>query len=209
VQLLEKLAIDPIISQLEEEEASMATYRDLPKDKRQDYVRAILKADIANYTFPANFIERNIHFFRPPTQEELKESSMASEKLSKYPSGLSDIPNPEVFSQICHTFVDIPVEGDQGETQWTRENIHAAIETSVDKAVEAAVRSANSPIGEQEEGMMRKSWKRIILTYIRWAVVCRRDGPDTTETVKLLGREDVLNRIKKADEMYSEERREK
>jgi hypothetical protein len=52
---------------------------------------------------------------------------------------------------------------------------------------------------------MKKSWKRLLLTYIRWALVCRRDGPDTTESIRLLGREEVLRRLELAEKVFYEE----
>lgn len=126
------------------------------------------------------------------------------DKLTKYPVGLSDTPDLSFFHFLREAFQKIP----PGSEAWTKENIHAAIESVTKRAVELAMKEPNAGnsagtatalLSEDVVLAMKKSWRRLVLTYMRWALVCRKDGPDTTETVRLLGRQEVCDRLEKAE----------
>ena len=42
------------------------------------------------------------------------------------------------------------------------------------------------------------------MSYLRWALVCSRPGPDTTEAMRILGKEETLVRLKFAGEVADE-----
>lgn len=51
---------------------------------------------------------------------------------------------------------------------------------------------------------VRKSWGGLVHGYVRWAVMGEAPGPDGAETMRILGREEVLKRLERAAEVLVE-----
>lgn len=80
----------------------------------------------------------------------------------------------------------------------------------VEQAHSSVLKEAKSKEDHEDEGLFyRKAWKKIVMGYLRWTLVGGLPGPDTTQTVVILGRAEVLRRLVEAEKLVEEEEKEK
>lgn len=199
--ILEDLALKPLLKELKDTTVSqnLTFYSTIPEGKpREDYVRSLLLADISNYTLPPGFVKRNLYFFATPTIDELR--SMSCEFiLHNIPSEITRKIDPAVFLKLGK-FDDIE------EQDWNTVSIKSRIEHIVAQGSATSI----AELGNQEISMpdpelaIKKAWKRLAMSYFRWALVCGQPGPDTTETMRILGRKESLTRLENSRKVLEE-----
>ena len=64
-------------------------------------------------------------------------------------------------------------------------------------SLEEAV-DAKDEIDEEFSRRVTKAWSRVLHQYLRWAISAGRPGPDGAETMRILGRQETITRLKTA-----------
>lgn len=203
---LNELALKPIINLLDQSGIShperFAFYHEIPKIAREYYVKDILWADAKSYTNPAEFIERNKHYWAAPTPKVLAKS-MPGLKLHNVPA-LAAQPTPAALPQFLSEFSEIP------ERDWSSEEIKSCLH-SITQQVSfrsfAELRDKNKHWNEVDTNSAQqqwsKAWNKLVHQYLRWALMCAMPGPDCAEIMQILGREETLKRLATASELIS------
>jgi glutamyl-tRNA synthetase len=201
---LNEIALKPIFALLEHNSiyhsGLFQFYHAIPSTAREDYVRDILWADAKKYTNPAEFVERNTFFWVSPTSEILVKN-MPALRLHNVPS-LAAQPTPAALSPFFSNFSEIPEEG------WNAAEIKSWILSIVEQASSrsfAELTIKNKHWSETDADAARiqwsKAWNKLVHQYLRWALMGAMPGPDGAETMRILGRNETLRRLERAEEL--------
>ena len=200
---LSLLALQPILTLLSKtaiqtpEEFSF--YISIPESLRFDFVRSILWADARSYQNPQDFVTRHQYFFRAPTHSELH-SNYLSPKLHNIPSGITHTPPLPLILNFFSNF------GEISRNDWNEDELKSWIESVIDQgSMQSIAESKGKDWWTDELDIkVRKSWGKLVHGYVRWAVMGGAAGPDGAETMRILGREEVLERLKRAAKVLVE-----
>jgi glutamyl-tRNA synthetase len=159
-------------------------------------------ADADKYTNPAEFIERNTHFWEPPTTEYLT-GKMPVLKLHNVPS-LTAQPTLLALTPFFSSFAEIPLEA------WNSNEIRSWINSIIEQAsfralseLEYGDKTWNEEASYSARLRWSKAWNKLVHQYLRWALVGGLPGPNTAETMRILGRDESLKRLETAKNVLS------
>lgn len=221
------LAVEPIMKLLAEapkEETDI--YDKIPEPSDQTaYIIKLLLADAAKYTTPSDFLSRNRYFFTTPTDSHLRStipllqlgnksfittplidgSKALSLEAGTYNTMTMELPpsipviEPSTFLPFIAQFSEIPrSEWKTGELKnWI--NI-ISNQASLTPTLETW-RIADDVEREKVENKLKKAWGKLVHDYLRWALLGGMSGPESAETMLVLGRTEVLKRLKNAHEV--------
>lgn len=193
---LKVLAVKPMIQLLERrtESEPLNFYTSIPKGSaREEYIFSILLVDALNYTNPAEFIERNIYFFITPTADKLM-VEVPQLKLHNVPPGVTHTPSPKVFHSMLSQLAEMP------NTQWTTTEIRSKLKLITQMGAQSSIREIETSLSNTGSSF-EKSWSKLIHQYLRWAISLGKSGPEGAETMRILGREETLSRLRTANEI--------
>jgi glutamyl-tRNA synthetase len=192
---LEELAVKPILKFLDNSASHQPDrfpfYNALPEgEARFNFVRSIVWADAQNYTDPEEFISRNNYFFVSPTAEELA-SNAHHIKLHNVPSDLTHTIPSSSFLLFFQNIGEIP------EQDWNKAVLKSWITSIVDQGSMMSIGELRKEEkgSEELEALVKKAWAKLVHGYIRWAIMAGRPGPDGSEIMRILGRQECLRRL--------------
>lgn len=199
---LVELAVKPILALLDQPSTSSeySFYRTITRpEDRENVVQHLVFADAQNYTNPAEFIQRNIYFFTPPSLEALT-STIPVFKLRHIPSAFSEIPSVSTISGICQTLLKIP------DHLWDGVTISSYVKKMIYMGCEMTLENTEVGVGTSEEMealklKVEKSWSGLIYRYLRWALVAVEPGPESQIMMELLGKKETSRRLLAAEEV--------
>jgi glutamyl-tRNA synthetase len=215
---LNHLAVEPIAAILDQRSAkeNFPLWDKLPDQAaKKEYVKNILLVDAHIYQFPANFVDRNIPFFVAPSVIDLR-SSIPNLKLHNVPVEALQPINTETFLSFLHPFHFVP------ESDWNTTTLASVTSSVIVQGQELTYRmmektgwkldddpnSFDVRLGEHPQlkmrGLLEKAWKKLVHGYLRWAVMGGRVGPDGSEGMRILGKEEVIRRLGRAEEVFLE-----
>ena len=176
----------------------LCLYASIPEGQaREDYVHSILLLDASNYTTPSEFTNRNMYFFAtPPTDKLLDE--MPQLRLHNASPPTTNLPLSEVLIVLFDTLANIP-EGD-----WAVDHIKSRIHWIIAQAVALTAQNIED-VALKADNLLSKSWSRMIHQYLRWALLAGKNGPDSSETLGVLGKQEALMRLKTAGIVFDRE----
>jgi glutamyl-tRNA synthetase len=193
---LHELAVKPIITTLDDTSTSSDYYfyRTITRpENRENFVQRLVFADAQNYTNPAEFIQRNIYFFTPPSIEALTTTVPAlilERTPSQYPNTVSRDTITSFFKMLMNS----------NSENWNRDSIRPCLQSLISSGVKYTLENMEGEIelGEEEAAShigLQKSWVRLMNQYLRWALVAGTPGPDSALTMELLGYEETGRRL--------------
>ena len=193
---LTELAVKPIVRLLDSnpELDRFPIYKSLPEGlDRENFIKSILWRDASSYTNPTEFIIRNTYFFVAPAPETLN-SNIPSLKLHNVPAGITHSLSPETVLLFFNNFSEIP------EPEWNTTEIKSWINSIIEQGAMGSVseRGDESTPSEEQESLVRKAWSKLVHQYLRWAISAGMPGPDGAETMKILGKEETIKRLGRA-----------
>jgi glutamyl-tRNA synthetase len=106
---LQELAVKPILALLDQPStfSDYSFYQSITRpEDREHMVQRLVFADAQNYTNPADFIQRNIHFFTPPSVEAIA-ATVPALKLHKIPLQFSDTVSKGIITSLSQLLMDI------------------------------------------------------------------------------------------------------
>ena len=191
-QDLMELAVRPMFKLLEEDPGFTAAKEALyskrfTQSSQQSYIHSILLVDADNYVSPRQFLTRSRFFFQAPTTIELTSKPPAL-NLHKVPATIDPVVRPEQLIGVFAGFADIE--------DWDPTEMKTWVNSMIEQL---AVGRTISLRGQDETHMaVRKAYTHLIHAALRWAIQAGAPGPDGTETMKLLGRDETLKRLRLA-----------
>lgn len=196
---LEELAVKPILASVErqalQDPARFSFYTSIPEgEARFEFLRSIIWADASNYTTPDDFISRSTYLFTPPTP-----STLASNRPYTSLHHFRDEANSEVPLPIIHRYFQILLNVPEGE--WYKTELKARIEVIVKEGTAGSIKNlpkTEASGGMEQESAVQKSWQKLVHTYIRSALVGGMPGPNSVDTMLILGRSESLRRLEAA-----------
>ncbi|KAI9820982.1 MAG: Glutamate--tRNA ligase mitochondrial [Thelocarpon impressellum] len=137
------------------------------------YTASILKADAKSFTTTQDFLTRNSYFLGPICRSAYSSPTplVTTEQLTHAASWLQAIPVGE----------------------WTLETIKQKM-SDILAAVPVALKNQDEPTKAS------KAWHKALHHYLRWALADGRRGPGVADTLAILGRDVVLERLGDAAE---------
>lgn len=195
------LAVLPIIKELESRaiHEDFSTYTNIPPGKeREVYVQRVLEASSSNYTTPKEFIQRNIYFFVAPSIETLKETLTSN--ISTHEQ--SEDSKKTSFETLLILFNSIQeIELEEWDIQTLRGRLTWIIEQRtelIDKNKMEKLEISSHSVSREK---MEKSWSKFVHDYLRWALCAGKPGPDGVKILLLLGKENVCDRLWRAEKL--------
>ncbi|APA10956.1 hypothetical protein sscle_07g057260 [Sclerotinia sclerotiorum 1980 UF-70] len=165
---------------------------------KENYILSIICAGIQNYNLPDTFYATHKYFFTAPTPLEL-ESRTPPHKLHDAPQGVIH-PIPDDFSTSFDGFSSIAAEN------WNAAELKGFTNLIIDQGtmMSTAEFTATKVYSEDAQKVIRKSWTKLVHSYIRWAIAGGQSGPDGSDIMEILGREESLRRLRVAKEIMDE-----
>jgi glutamyl-tRNA synthetase len=206
---LQELAVKPILALLDQPStfSDYSFYQSITRpEDREHMVQRLVFADAQNYTNPADFIQRNIHFFTPPSVEAIA-ATVPALKLHKIPLQFSDTVSKGIITSLSQLLMDIDPK------KWGEDEIKSSLAYMVSRGVKKTIDKSQGDIATSENGMgeemkalklqLEKGWVKLIHQYLRWALVAGKSGPDSVLTMELLGYEETGRRLATAGELMN------
>ncbi|RKF72809.1 Glutamate--tRNA ligase, mitochondrial [Golovinomyces cichoracearum] len=192
------LAVVPIYRELEYRSKleDLTTYSKIPPgESRRNFIQQVLQADSSNYTNPKEFIDRNIYFFVAPSKKTLSQNM--SSKIKIYESHDSNEVDIETLLILFRTINEIDL--DEWEIEILRKRVNWIIEqrTEIITGSEIEKVGISSDLKSRKETL--KSWSKFVHEYLRWALCAGKSGPDGITILFLLGKENVSERLRRAE----------
>ncbi|KAF8852268.1 glutamyl-tRNA synthetase [Acephala macrosclerotiorum] len=199
-QSLTELAVKPMVRNLDSRISTenLPLYAAFPEgEKRESYVRDILIADAQNYTTPTEFTARNIYFFVRPGKKKLRQSPPAL-KLHNVPSTIN--PFSSCTLALFRNLSSIP------DSEWNLASIKEMTNFIINRGVLTSMEEAKASkhVEEGTEAVVKKAWSKLIYGYLRWATFGGNQGPDGSETMRILGKEEIVARLENAEKVILE-----
>lgn len=193
---LHALAVKPIITLLDETSTSSdySFYQGIAKpENRENFVQRLVFADAQSYTNPAEFIQRNVYFFTPPSVEALT-TTVPALSLHRIPSRYPNTVSRDTITSFFKMLMTISPES------WGGDTIRPYLQSLVSSGVEYTLKNIEGEIESGEEAAashtaLQKSWVKLMNQYLRWALVAGKPGPDSVLTMELLGYEETGRRL--------------
>ena len=188
---LAALALKPIVKLLGQRAAKedMSFYSTISSDSmKENYVRSILWADAQNYTQPNEFINRNIYFFVPPSEQKLQ-ASLPALTLRQIPPTVYPTVQPASFISLIDSITELE------SITWSIPEIKNWIHWVINQGAASSLAGVVEPNADLD-AMVRKAWTKLVYQYIRWATAAGKPGPDCAETLGFLGKEETVERLK-------------
>jgi glutamyl-tRNA synthetase len=200
---LTELAVKPMVKLLDQQAPAegWSFYEAIPAgEARENYVYSILKVDAQNYTTPREFIQRNMFFFHTPQIRKLV-AEIPSLKLHNVPPHI----NHPASIDTLEAFRNFSAEVDLG---WTAEKIKTMTNFIISRGVAASIATADSARKNEPKlkPLLEKAWSKVIHKYLRWALFAGQQGPDGAQMMKILGREETIKRLAKAETVLHKSR---
>lgn len=171
--------------------------------KVDDYLRKLLRADARNYTNAPAFVERNKYFFEAPDSVELLRCQ-PSTSLHGIPASLRKSVSTETLGTVLSLLWNI--KGDD----WTAENLRKYINDDMIRVNTATTLhdfiDSDGVDLNMTRNVVTKAWSKLIHKYIRWVIAAGLPGPDSAESMEILGREETLARLTVATEVLAKTR---
>jgi glutamyl-tRNA synthetase len=156
------------------------------------YIEALVKADARNYTNSAEFIERNITFFKRPDEELLR----GSNSRLVHRSVPRDIPNEVSYQVIANALNPLR---DISLSDWDATNLRACVNDVIRKKTEETMETVHKDDDPaRTTKQVQKSWSKITHQYLRWAISAGMPGPDGAEVMAIIGRKEIIRRLDEA-----------
>ncbi|KAE8444861.1 hypothetical protein EG329_014109 [Mollisiaceae sp. DMI_Dod_QoI] len=198
------LAIKPMVKLLDLRTATenLSLFASIPEgEARENYVRSIILVDAQNYTTPTDFIARNIYFFVRPSLKKLHEK-IPSMKLHNVPSSIQYAISSNTIA-LFRNISSIP------DSDWNLASIKEMTAFIISRGVTTSIASVKpeEPV-DLEAGMgvtLQKAWSKLVHTYLRWAIFAGNQGPDGSETMRILGKEETGKRLEVAEKIMLKE----
>ncbi|ESZ94556.1 hypothetical protein SBOR_5046 [Sclerotinia borealis F-4128] len=165
---------------------------------KANYILSITCAGIQNYTLPETFYPSHKYFFAAPTPQEL-DSKTPPHKLHDAPQGVIH-PVPDDFSTSFEGFSSIAAEN------WNAGELRGFTNLIINQGtmMSTAELTAIKVYSEPAQKVIEKSWTKLVHGYIRWAIAGGLSGPDSTEMMAILGREETLERLRVAKKIMED-----
>lgn len=188
----DQLVTKPMMNILEDSPHLYPSYHAIPEiEKRRKLVVGLARALIDNnqYTTPELIVKRNTYFFMPPTAAYLK-VTMPKLKLHGVPEELLKGFEPRTVLEALQSF-------DQIENKdWNTAKLKAWREKLIlERAKVSMLQFVPKDRTQSWEVHVNTVWNRLIQQVMRWAILGGMAGPDGSESMRLLGREECLERI--------------
>ncbi|KAG9246737.1 hypothetical protein BJ878DRAFT_495861 [Calycina marina] len=167
---------------------------------RQKYITKMVRPIIASrqYATPQEFISKNPFFFTAPNRERLEEH-MPSMKLHEVPSVvLQDFSALTVVGSL-KAFTNVK------NKDWNIVKLAELRKDLIDVAAMTTMQSFKSGDRTPEWQLtINKAWGRLIHASLRWAILGGMKGPDGSEVMSALGKDECLRRLASAVEILNE-----
>jgi len=186
---LRKLAVKPIIKHLDLFPRDQLLYH-RTRARWKDYIYDIVRADAQNYTNPSEFVIRNAYFFEAPKPEHLI-ATIHSFKLRNVPRGVTTDLSAAKILLFFDSFSDIP------ESDWNTDELKSWTKSIIEQASIGSINELKyvQKWTQELETVMKNAWGKLVHQYIRWAMVAGMPGPDSSETMRILGKEESIRRL--------------
>ncbi|RKF61574.1 Glutamate--tRNA ligase, mitochondrial [Erysiphe neolycopersici] len=196
------LAVIPIVKELDYRSSfeDFSTYSNIALGKsRCIYVQRILEADAGNYTTPKEFILRNIYFFVPPSSKTLTETMSSKIKILG-PSDNDKKENIETLLILFRVINEIDLD------EWHVEILRGRVNWIIEQRTKMISESQLEKIGTTSDSInkdqvIKKAWGKFVHQYLRWALCADKSGPDGITILFLLGKQNVSERLRRAEEV--------
>ncbi|CZR57350.1 related to glutamyl-tRNA synthetase [Phialocephala subalpina] len=202
-QSLTELAVKPMVANLDSRISTenLPLYAAIPEgEARENYVRDILMADAQNYTTATEFTARNIYFFVRPGKKKLR-TQPPTLKLHGVPSTIT-YPVSSSTLALFRNISSIP------DSDWNLASIKEMTNFIINRGVLTSIGEAKAKgkgyVEEGTEQVVKKAWTKLVYHYLRWATFGGNQGPDGSETMRILGKEETVARLENAEKIMLE-----
>jgi glutamyl-tRNA synthetase len=197
-----KLMTNPVLQILRNRDWIDSRNCVLSRHAAESYITRLVQLDARNYTNAPEFIERNKYFFQAPNEQNLLTSKPSGHLHHMSKDMSSVVHQDEVLQQVLSNLEIIPP--DEWTTDRIREVINAIITEKTNESLKI-LEEGHFPDAEKSRKLAAKSWSKLVHGYIRWAIAAGVPGPDGTESMAILGREETLSRLRKALRILNKE----
>ncbi|KAL3417714.1 glutamyl-tRNA synthetase [Phlyctema vagabunda] len=209
-------------------------FSSMPGEKvKTAFITKLLLVDAAKYTTPGDFVHRNRYFFRAPAKSEIQETLAPLEirirSSNKVPAQSIPVPTMEFLTlvsqlaQIHATSWNSTEIKDAINSISLQATIHIPLPlpssdspTSTTPCTspelteyQAPAQSGNRARGETHsesnpDPVIQKAWGKLIHDFIRWALLARYNGPESAQTMVILGHAETVKRLNVAGQLMRE-----
>ncbi|KAH8600231.1 hypothetical protein B0O99DRAFT_612044 [Bisporella sp. PMI_857] len=155
-----------------------------------DFVRGAIQS--SQYTLPQKFIDQNPYFFTAPPVDLLQANILQLELPKIHPNFDISIASTKILD-LLQSFEKIE------QQNWNKEELKSWITAFVKQNVETILDVEGKDI--EVETILTKAWVTVCHQTIRWAILGGMNGPEGTELMRVLGREECVSRFQKASEV--------
>ena len=198
---LTDLIINPIMKILDANPQDYTGYHAISDvERRRKLVTGLARTVISSlqYTFPKDFIDRNVYFFNRPTQEHLK-TCVPRLTLHEVPPVLLKELKRETVVEVLQSYKQIE------NKDWNSAKLREWRDNKISESAQASIIQLDEKDKTKDwEARVHKAWGRLINIVVRWAILGGSKGPDGADTMRLLGKDECLRRLETASEILND-----